>query len=90
MENKHRKILQRAFKIISPDLDPTSWTDQEFQQVFINDVNFLLDHMTRRSKQLEEIKAKTVQKLDSEYQKGIEASQALFDAKITGEGIVNG
>lgn len=58
MENKHRKLLARAFKIISPDLDSSGWTDQEFQQVFINDVNFLLDHMNRRSKQIEELKAK--------------------------------
>lgn len=52
--------MQRAFKIISPDLDPSGWSDQEFQQVFINDVNFLLEHMTRRSKQIEELKAKTI------------------------------
>lgn len=61
MENKYRKILQRAFKVISPDFDPSSWSDQEFQSVFVNDVNFLIDHMVRRSKYIEEIKAKTIE-----------------------------
>jgi|HubBroStandDraft_4_1064222.scaffolds.fasta_scaffold563222_1 hypothetical protein len=56
MENKYRKILQRAFKVISPDFDPTNWSDQEFQTVFVADVNFLLDHMVRRSKQMQDIK----------------------------------
>ena len=59
MENKYRKILQRAFKVISPDFDPSTWSDQEFQNVFVNDINFLLDHMMRRSKYIDEIKAKT-------------------------------
>ena len=58
MENKYRKTLQRAFRVISPDFDPSAWSDQEFQNVFVNDVNFLLDHMIRRSKYIEEIKAK--------------------------------
>ncbi len=58
MENKYRKILQRAFKVISPDFDPTHWSDQEFQTVFVSDVNFLLDHMVRRSKQMEDMKVK--------------------------------
>jgi len=87
MENKYRKILQRAFKIISPDLDPSKWTDQEFQQVFISDVNFLLDHMTRRSKQLEELKAK----ISVPVPENIDQITATWMSDIKpGEGIVNG
>jgi len=90
MENKYRKTLQRAFKTISPDFDPTTWTDMEFQTVFINDVNFLLEHMMRRSKYIEEIKAKSMIQAEKEYEKEIEVTKAFFDAKITGEGIING
>lgn len=66
MENKHRKVLQRAFKIISPDFDPTNWSDQEFQTVFVNDVNFLLDHMVRRSKQIQDMKPKEMPRIDND------------------------
>lgn len=78
MENKYRKILQRAFKVISPDFDPTNWTDLEFQTVFINDVNFLLDHMVRRSKYIDEIKAKTVESVQSIIAMAPEANK-LFE-----------
>jgi hypothetical protein len=58
MENKYRKTLARAYKIISPDLDSSKWNDQEFVSIFANDMNYQLDHMMKRSKYIEELNAK--------------------------------
>lgn len=58
MENKYRKILQRAYRVISPEFDPNNWTDLEFQTVFINDVNYMLNLMVRKSKEIEDAKPK--------------------------------